>query len=394
MSCNCRHLQKLKEARVSIDEPSAVYMDYNAACPADSVVLAHYQNTSIKIWAHPDSPHLAGQKARDHLELLEDRWKKISSMEEGTVKFCRGSSDAISLLYQNIRKTPSAVVTGCCEHNTVLEQSEYYCRTHKIPFIQIPIDQKGQLDPDKLHLSLKQNPESLFIYSAVNHETGAIQDCSLLWDICTENKARVFMDAAQAMARLQSDLWMPYTHGYSMSGQKIYGIKGTGVCVLNAELALCENQSNYAGTPDIAGASSLTKAMELYRKDLPELQNYWKILCKEGIQILSSGNYELRILSPEENAEGVLCISIPDLLKCSKTMEDLFYHLNKEGIFLSRFSACTGSVIGNSRILDQMGFNHALSSNSLRISLGRKSKRDDFFRLKKALTAFFVLNTE
>jgi cysteine desulfurase len=394
LGCNCRHLQKLKEARVSIDEPSAVYMDYNAACPPDSAVLAHYQNTAMKIWAHPDSPHLAGQKALDHMEDLEKKWKNISSMEEGTVKFCRGSSDAISLFYQNIRRTPNAVITGCCEHNTVLEQSESYCRTQKIPFIQIPVDTKGRLNPDKLRFSLKQNPESLFIYSAVNHETGAIQDCALLWEICTENNARVFMDAPQAMARLQSDLWMPYTHGYSMSGQKIYGIKGTGVCVLKPELELCDDQTGNAGTPDIAGASSLTRAMELYKKDLPELLNYWRILCREGIQILSAGDFELTVLSPEENAEGILCISVPNLLKCSKNMEDLFYHLNREGIFLSRFSACTGSVIGNSHILDQMGFSNELSSSSLRISLGRKSKRDDFFRLRKALNAFFILNTE
>lgn len=394
MGCNCRHLQKLKEARVSIDETSAVYMDYNAACPPDSAVLAHYQNTAMKIWAHPDSPHLAGQKALDHMEELVNKWRKISSMEKGSVHFCRGSSDAISLFYQNIKKTPNAVISGCCEHNTVLEQSESYCKTHKIPFIQIPVDMKGRIDPDKLHLSLMENRESLFIYSAVNHETGAIQDCALLWDICTENNGKVFMDAPQAMARLQHDLWMPYTHGYSLSGQKIYGIKGTGVCVLKPELELCEDLTENAGTPDVAAASSLTKAMELHIKELPELQNYWKVLCREGIEILSAGDFKLKVLSPEENAKGVLCISIPDLLKCPENMEDLFYHLNREGIFLSRFSACTGSVIGNSRILDQMGFSNELSSSSLRISLGRKSKRDDFFRLKKALNSFFILKTK
>lgn len=392
MSCNCRHLQKLKEARVSIDEPTAVYLDYNASCPPDSAVLAHYQNTAMKIWAHPDSPHLAGQKALDHMEELRNRWKRLSSMEDGNIQFCRGSTDALSLLLRNIRIPPKAVVTGCCEHNTVIEQSIAYCKKQKIPFIQIPVNGEGSIDPDKLRSDLKENPESLFIYSPVNHETGALQDCSRLWDICVENEARVFLDAPQAVARLQSDHWMPYSHGYSLSGQKIYGLKGTGVCVLKPELELCDDQTGNAGTPDIPAASALTRAMELYRKDLPELQHYWKILCKEGIQILSAADFELLVLSPEKSAPGILCISVPDLLKCSKTMEDLFYHLNREGIFLSRFSACTGSVNGNSRILEQMGFNSELTSSSLRISLGRKSKRDDFFRLKKALTTFFAIN--
>lgn len=392
MPCNCRHLRKLKEARVSIDETASVYLDYNAACPPDSAVLAQYQNSAIKIWAHPDAPHLAGQRALDHKEELENRWKEISGMHEGSIYFCRGSSEALSLLLGNLKDTPPAILTSSCEHNTVLEQSQNWCRERNVPLIRIDVGRNGKIKTEILQEKLEEYPGSLFIYSPVNHETGAIQNCRQLWTLCVERSGRIFMDAPQAMARLEGGYWLPYTHGYSISGQKIYGLKGTGVCVLKKELALCTAAVDNWGTPDIPAASSLTKAVELYSKELPELRNYWKVLCREGIGILSSGDFKIEVLSPEDHAPGILCISLPDLLKYPTTMEDLFYHLNRDGIFLSRFSACTGTVNGSSRILDKMGFTGILSRSSLRISLGKKSKRDDFFRLKSSISSFFSLH--
>lgn len=252
---------------------------------------------------------------------------------------------------------------------------------------------------------MEEHSNALFIYSPVNHETGAVQDCPGLWDICAPAGARIFLDAPQAMARLEWEKWMPWCHGFSFSGQKIYGLKGTGLLYLKSpsppdpgssegglSLELDPEQPVPGGTPDIPSASSVIRAAEIYAHSLSEQLQYWRVLTEEGVQILSSGDFSLEILSPSDRVPGVLCISLPDLLKYNKTMEDLFYHLNKEGIFLSRFSACTGSVIGASRILKEMGFTGELSRCSLRISLGRDSKRDDFFRLKKALTAFFTRN--
>lgn len=150
MPCNCSHLKKLKDARVSIDEPSAVYLDYNAACPPDKNVLAHYQNTALSVWGHPDSPHLAGQKSLDHLESLEKQWIKLIRGDRGSLHFCRGAADALSLLLKNMKKPPGALLTGSCEHNSVYTEAQLYCEDKKIPLIILKVDSRGKIDPYEL----------------------------------------------------------------------------------------------------------------------------------------------------------------------------------------------------------------------------------------------------
>jgi cysteine sulfinate desulfinase/cysteine desulfurase-like protein len=61
------------------------------------------------------------------------------------------------------------------------------------------------------------------------------------------------------------------------------------------------------------------------------------------------------------------------------------YGLIKQNICISRFSACTNRVDGPSAILTAMNRPVERASTSLRISLGRWSKREDFFYLANAM---------
>jgi len=89
--------------------------------------------------------------------------------------------------------------------------------------------------------------------------------------------------------------------------------------------------------------------------------------------------------NPDDAVPGVLCVSLP----WAKNMESLMHRLNRELICISRFSACTSSVTGPSRILLEMGVPKERDAASLRISLGRWSKRQDFFRLAEALESVY-----
>jgi cysteine desulfurase len=144
-----------------------------------------------------------------------------------------------------------------------------------------------------------------------------------------------------------------------------------------------------AGTPDIPGALATAEALRLYLKEKSSLLEEQRLLAREGWDILKGGRFDAVMLSPEDAAAGVLCIALPGLAGGKKSMEDLFYLLNLRGICLSRFSACSASVSGPSPVLEAMGFPPELCESSLRKSLGRESRREHFFRLRKALDEFF-----
>ncbi len=399
MSCNCRHLEKLKSARVDMDENSSVYMDYNAACPPDRRVLAEYQNRALGIWANSSSPHLAGQKAQDLLDSAAGFWRK-QSIQSGKeeVRFCRGAVEALDILLRDMADPPDRIFTTTCAHQGILDLLKDYSSRRNIPLTLLPIGRDGKILSASLSESLAETGSGdsgaspLLVYSPVNHETGALQDCRKIWEICETRNCRVFLDAPQAAARLPEKEWMPYCSGFSLSGQKIYGLKGSGILVLDRTLSLSEEGPDRFGTPDPAAAAALALAAELYFREREEILSPLEVLTAEGLEILKGGSFECECLSPEDAAPGVLCIALPELIKGGRTMEDLFIHLNRDGIFLSRFSACSGTVNGASRILEHMGFPGDLCTTSLRISLGKKSRRDDFFRLKRSIESFFSHN--
>jgi cysteine desulfurase len=66
-------------------------------------------------------------------------------------------------------------------------------------------------------------------------------------------------------------------------------------------------------------------------------------------------------------------------------MEAFLLHLHRAGICVSRFSACADSVAGPSAILAAMGRPPDRSRSSLRIALGRFSRREDVLRFVAAV---------
>ncbi len=381
MSCRCAHLKRLKQSGAGYEEKSTAYMDYNAAAPPNRKILALYQNTALNCWAHPSSPHLAGQSAQDVLIRAEERCRRLTGGGFTRAFFTTGSTSALKRVMEG---TDRKVISSCCDHAAVLKQAENP--------VLIDVDSHGRMNPARLEKALQEHPDSLVLYSPVNHETGALQDCRRIWEMAAQSGAAVFIDAAQAAVRLPEEKWLPYCHGFCLSAHKLYGLKGQGLMMTREDFPL--KPLPHRETPDAPGALALAETLALYQKDKNRLLKEQSLLIREGWEILKGGRFEIFRLSPEDGASGVLCIALPGLIqtekdtKNEKTMEDLFYHLNLKGLILSRFSACSGSVNGPSPILEAMGFPPELCESSLRISLGRDSTREHFFRLRKSLDEF------
>jgi len=391
MACSCRHLQRLKKARIHHDERSSVYMDYNATTPPDRRVLGVFQNTAASSWAHPSSPHLAGAGAEERLDRCLTELKELTGGHYGEADFCGSGTEALFAgMAGAAAEGGRRIITSRGEHSALLNIARQIGgRDH--PPVLLPVDGHGKIRNEALTEALEDNPRALVVYSPVNHETGAVQDCRGIAGAAAETGALVFLDAVQAAARLNPADWMPWGDMACISGHKIYGLKGTAVLLRKEGLSLTPfrpggSEALFPGTPDTAGAAALTEALKIHLNRLEEDRQVLASLTADGLRILRSGSFETVLHTPEDGVPGVLCLSLPGV----KDMEELFYHLNREGICLSRFSACMGSVNGSSRILDAMGISPVQSESSLRISLGRESRREHFFRLKQALEEFFA----
>jgi cysteine sulfinate desulfinase/cysteine desulfurase-like protein len=98
-----------------------------------------------------------------------------------------------------------------------------------------------------------------------------------------------------------------------------------------------------------------------------------KALTGDFLHLMDKAGLECRVFTPPNSVPGVLCFRVGGITD----MEDFFSYLYARDICISRFSACTARVNGVSRILHNMGFAHQEVRASLRMSLGRYSRRKD-----------------
>ena len=226
--------------------------------------------------------------------------------------------------------------------------------------------------------------------SPVNHETGSIQPVKQLAEAAAACGVLVVLDGVQAAARLDPREWVPFADIFCISGHKLYAPKGTALLWKKPSLRINplrfgggQEGGLFPGTENIPGAAALAEALKIMKKKQTEELRMLKSLDSDGIAILEKSGLRFRIESPAAHAPGVLCISLDDC----PDIEKLIFGLNQKNICISRFSACTENIDGNSKILTAMGVPAKRAAASIRISTGRFSCRDDYFKLAKALRA-------
>jgi len=377
----CRECEKKRKEllnRLNGERREPIYMDYAATAPVRREVQAAWLENSRLFWGNPSSLHPRGLQAweawfldqRELEELLDDsreNWRLHSSG-------CRALAFALApALSRGWR-----ILTTSTEHSGLREPLEGYQRSGgTVHFLEV--NSQGEMDQTALeeHLRRPGSPWML-AYSPVNHETGALQKCETLYQKVKAAGGMVLMDSVQALARLPLTAWRPYCDGYVISGHKIGTPRGIAFSSWPGGGAPEHEPRGSENTP---GWAALTRGIKLHLSELNQELDRLTQLSEEGLSIMDDAGLDFKINSPERGAPGMINIS----LSTADDMEQLMKELGNQGFCLSRFSACTGSFKGPSPILRAMGVPAPLAERSLRISLGRHSRRDDFFRLARAL---------
>ena len=389
MGCNCEIKKRLSRlARESQGEP--VYLDYNATTPTDPILLRELDRVLRKNWGNPASLHIMGGEADLLVEESKATAARSFNKEEDSFQFCSSGCEGIHGILAGTEVKDRHLITTVADHSVLTQSAGHLFRNNHT---LLRINPEGKIDREHLKRILnRQNGKCGLFYSPVNHETGAVQDCKAIFSLAAEKGVLVFIDAVQAAYRLKPQEWAPYCHGFVLSGHKFHAPKGIALVQINRDIVLTpfrfggEEQGDlFPGTSNIPGIHLIGKGLELLEKNREEESRILSHLTSEGENILKTCRTEIIRESPADSVPGVLCLSLPDL----KDLENFFLHLGERRICISRFSACTGDIQGESGVLKAMGVPSERSSRSIRISFGRFSKRQDFFALKEAIDSFF-----
>ncbi len=411
-------------AEASRDESKSktrVFLDYASVTPIDLEVEKDMTKVQEQFWANPSSLHQEGEKAKTILEESRIRIARILHCKASEIFFTSGGTESLNIAILGIVKafqkkqkslTPHIIVSTI-EHPAVLEPINFLLKEGRVEVSFINPDQNGRIKPESIKKEIKENT-ILVVVQHANNEIGTVQPIREIYKVIKNfkesekaklqkaaDKSRflnfafsdshttpyLLVDACQStlyedvsLERLGADILV-------LDGIKIYGPRGAGILAKKNDVKISpiafgggQEGGLRSGTENVSSALGLAKALEIAvkkrekeRMRLTTLRDYAvkKILEIPGSSL--NGGLENRL-------PNNINVCIPD-----QDSEFLVIKLDTLGFAISAASACHTLTLENgSYVIENLGKKECASS-SLRITLGRDTKKSDLDKFISAL---------
>lgn len=365
-----------------------IYLDHNATTPLDERVLDAMMPYLQALYGNPSSLYRLGRVARSAIEFAREQVATLVDAPAAQILFTSGGTEANALALvnaQNKRLWISAIEHPAVFENAIKQVDRY--RDVKT----LTVDSSGKvLVPciDGLNFQMGDFVSLML----ANNETGAIQDVTALVELLKGRGVIVHTDAVQALGKIPLSFRQVGVQLMSLSSHKIYGPKGCGALVRQADFPLRplqfggeQEQGLRAGTENVAAIVGFGKAAELAKFEFEQRVSLM-LMLKNRLEQQLKGIQGLVIIAEEvERLPNTVQFAIPGV-----NGEMLLMQLDQQGIAVSTGSACAAGSEHISPVLAAMGVDKMLAKSAIRISLGKdntESEIDQFVSVLKTLLA-------
>jgi len=278
--------------------------------------------------------HTLSQRATDQFEAARNTVKTfLNAQSDDEIIFTRGTTESINLVAHSfVRancKAGDEVLISMMEHHSNIVPWQLLAQETGIELKVIPINDRGELVFDEFERLLSDKTKLLAI-TQLSNALGTITPLKQMIDAAHAKGAKVLVDGAQAIAHTPIDVQALNCDFYAFSGHKIFGPTGIGILYGKRDLldamppyqsggdmikvvsfsGTTYNELPYkfeAGTPNIAGAIGLAKALDYVSKigldaiakHEAELLNYATEQAAniDGLRIIGTAQHKASILS-------------------------------------------------------------------------------------------------
>ncbi len=383
-----------------------VYLDWNATTPRHPSVVRAILEAEESAWANPSSVHAAGRKARRAMEDTRELLAQTLRFSPRDVVFTGSGTEANHLALSGARW----LVTTETEHPSIVAQAEQL-RDRGAHVAFVPVDPGGRIDNEALAEALDQvlqadkpvrpneaeggwdNQNSpLVAVSAVNHETGVVQDLEALSKVVHGRGARLHVDAVQLLGRGPREQ-LQYADSISLASHKIRGPKGIGALAfacgwtpLPVGRGGAQERGLRPGTVDALGLVGLGAAL----KRLADSEaGYVKagVLGRQLAETLRARATRLVTF----HGDGVRLEHVVNFRVEGWQGDELVAALDLLGICVSSGSACSAGTAEPSRVIQAM-LGREAARGAIRVSFGEESTQADLEQLCAALQKLGILS--
>ncbi len=290
----------------------------------------------------------------------------INAESDKEIIFTSGTTASINLVAQtfgrkNIKEGDEIIVTAM-EHHSNIVPWQILCDEKKAKIKVLPIDDKGELQIDKLNELITDKTKFVAVVH-VSNSLGTINAVEDIIKIAHQNNVPVLVDAAQSIQHFEIDVQKLDCDFLAFSGHKIYGPTGIGILYGKENLLdkmppfmgggdmiskVTFEKTTYnelpfkfeAGTGNIAGAIGLGAAIEYVSKiGLENIKRYETKLLEAAEQNLSEID-GVRIIGTAKNKTSVLSFVVNNIHP-----HDIGTFLDFEGVAVRTGHHCTQPVM-------------------------------------------------
>ncbi len=382
-----------------------IYLDNAATTPVDKKDIREMKKYWRGDFANPSSIHSMGVKAKIALQKSRDIVAKFLNGHDREIIFTSGGTEANNLAifgsYAEHTQKKHFITTEI-EHSSILEcfkKLEKY--GNEVSYLKV--GENGLINTKDLREMIKENTVLVSIGYA-NGEIGVIQP---IREIAKEirharkgfSRERIsypyfHIDASQAVQYLNMNVEELGVDMVTLDAQKIYGPKGIGALFVRYGIKIepqilggGQEKGMRSGTENIPLIVGFAKALEVTEK-LRDKEN-------GRLEILRNGFFDsVKKSIPEAIINGDLKNRLPNninisILKNTGKLgeidgEQMVLRLDEAGIICSSASACA-SGSGESEVVKRISNDGMRAKNTLRFTLGRKTKKSDIIYLLKSL---------
>ena len=375
-----------------------IYLDYAATTPAAVEVIAAMQPYFGENFGNASSLHDFGFRSRQGIETARRTIADFIDATADDIIFTGSGTEANNMAVQGCvyaaGRLPAHIITSAVEHSSVYSTCMFLeSLGHEVTVV--PVDSQGLVDADAIEAAINDRTVLITVQYA-NNEIGTLQPIARIGSIAEKHGIVFHTDAVQAFGKIPINAVEQKITLLSAAGHKFYGPKGTGLVFVNRREAALRLASRgiktlpdtvlqplmYGGpqeagmrpaTENTPGIVGLGRAVELARDTMAINAERERKLRDYAIE---------RLLSeiPGSTLNGHRFERLPNNINIrfeGANAYELVLLLDRHGIACSSGAACSSQSSKPSRVLGAIGLTAREAAESLRLTLGKYTEKED-----------------
>ena len=359
-----------------------VYADNAATTKISQPVLDAMLPFLTEQYGNPSSLYRFGNQAKRAIEKARQDVADVLGADPFEIIFTGCGTEADNWVKEIMRslqkKGKNHLITSVAEHHALLHSAQ---RLEKEGFevTYIPIDSKGQINPEDIKKAIRPETGLVSIMFA-NNEIGTIYPIREIGAICREAGVLFHTDAVQAAGHVKINVKEMNIDMLSLSAHKFHGPKGVGAFYCRRGIPLtslidggAQERGKRAGTENVAGIVGLATALKIANDTMEETNRRVSAMRDRLIDGILSSVPQCRLNGSRENRLAGNC----NISFLGIEGESLLLRLDLAGIAASSGSACAASSLDPSHVLLAIGLPHEVAHGSVRLSLSDFNTDED-----------------